>query len=303
MRNYVLLAAVAGAVIVAGAGVAIWTSRTSQADEQVDTQSATALPGTGVSIVLPKGVIPSPLGTTYTDDRKETVLAIMVAKAERNPENDPIWKKVYPEPVEDFRNSSLSGRLYKRTRAKDGGGYDGWWLSAVKGDYFLDLKISYSGRDPHEIEKLKEYVSTVKWDGTLGDSEKAFGLRLTIPGMQVVHTGVGGLLYSASGQIGEQQPNLMLIAIPGYATEDPDAFRTVCEGVRDRMMPGEAASPVRYQTEHSIRTCDSWGGMSLIGQKYSAVVMLPGSGAFMASGTGDPQVFQRALLGLQVIRR
>jgi len=291
------------AVIPAGVAAAIWPSHTSQAGEQASVQPETALPGTGVSIVLPKGIVHPPLGTMYTDERKETVLAIAVARAESNQENNPILRKVYPEPVEDFHNGSLSGKLYKRTRAKDGGGYDGWWLIAVKGDYVLDLKISYSGRDEGEIEKLKEYLSTVKWDGTLGDSEQAFGVKLTIPGMQVVHAGVGAVLYSANGQTGEKQPNLMLMALPGYIAGGADAFHTVCEGARDRMMAGEAASPLRYQAEHGIQTCDTWGGMSLLGQKYSAVAMLPGGGAFIASGTGDPQVFQRALLGLQVIDR
>ena len=294
-------------VAVAGAGAAIWVSHLSSATKPAAmhsiAQAETTLPGTGITMVLPEGIIPSPLGTMYSDEGRKTLLAISVGLVKHNTANDPMMQALYPEPVEELRNGHVSGKIFKRTRAKNGGTWDGWWLNVVKGDRVLDVKISYSGSNDGEFEKLKDYLSTGKWDGNLGDPEQAFGLRLDIPGMKLAHPGLGALLYTADGQPEWEQPNLFLMAVPGFATGDMDAFHKVCEAAAAKMMAGTAYSPVRYQAERGVNVCDVSGQTSRFGQGYSAVVMMPEGGVFAATGTGDPQAFQRALLEPHLIDR
>src|SRR6185312_2540229 len=126
-------------------------------------------PGTGVAMVLPDDVVLAPFGTADTNASRQIVVTVMSGSIERDLAKNANERALYPEPSEEFRSVNLAGTLYRRSRSSDGGSWDGWWLNIVKGKNALAVMISYSGNAPGKFDELKKSLSTVTWDGTLGD--------------------------------------------------------------------------------------------------------------------------------------
>jgi hypothetical protein len=297
MGGIVRLLICACSVVVFGTAVYVVAAK-------ADPEHRVAVPGTGVTMTLPEGVVLPPFGTFLYDNAREVVVVVTAASASRDQTQDPLMRALYPDPVESFRSSTLEGNLYRRTRAEDGGGYDGWWLVVHKDDQILDVKISYSGSKPGEFLRLKQYLSTVSWDGRLADPEVAFGLKLNVPGMQLVRAGFGALSYSSDGQPNENEPYLLATVIPGRLMGDISNFRRVCEAGKSISAQGKSFSQIRYQTSNRMTVCDAWSlNPTLTGQDYFAALMLPDASIVQVAGHGEPEVFQRSLLGAYVIPR
>jgi hypothetical protein len=261
-----------------------------------------AIPGTGVTMALPDGVKIASLGTNYTNEDQDVLVAISIGPAARNISKFPSFRALYPDPVESFRSSTLSGDLYKRTRTESGGPWDGWWLEVTKGDRVLDLKIYYSGSNPEKFRELKEYLSTASWDEKIVDPEIAFGLKLGIPGLQVVRTGAGALMYNQDGRPHPGPQYILLNTGPIKFGGDISKFRKACTSMAPAILHGNPIS-VRYARKNDINVCDAWGITTSTGRDYYAVLMLPDGSAAEARGHGDPDAFQQALLGAQTIPR
>jgi len=265
--------------------------------------SKTSIPGTGVTMELPDDVVLAPFGTTSTNASRQIVLAVVSGSAEHDLAKNATQRALYPDPSETFHNASLTGTLYSRSRNTDGGNWDGWWLNVEKGNNVLAVMISYSGNAPGKLEELKKYLSTLTWDGTLGDPEIAFGLKLDVQGMKLAHSGVGALLYTTDGNVSWNEGHLYVYTTPGSLQRDATKFHFACETAADKMLGGKSRTPTRYQVNNGIHACDTWSGLGLIGSKYFAVLWLPDGSVVLATGLGDPNIFQRALLNLHRIPR
>ncbi|MBD8871826.1 hypothetical protein IHE47_03210 [Rhodanobacter sp. DHB23] len=251
---------------------------------------------------LPDDVVIAPFGTTSTSASRQIVVAIVSGSIEHDLTKNATQMALYPDPSEKFSNDSLVGTLYRRNRSSDGGSWDGWWLHVKKGNNVLGVMISYSGGAPGKLGELKKYLSTVTWDGTLGDPEIAFGLKFDVQGMKLAHPGIGALLYTADGNVSQNQEYLYIYAIPGSLLGDMTKFHRACDAFADKMLRGKLRTPMRYQANNGIRVCDTWSGPGLVGSEYSAVLWLPGGSVILATGLGDPGIFQHALLNLHRIR-
>jgi hypothetical protein len=263
---------------------------------------AIAIPGTGVTMALPDGVAIAPLSTNYTDDAQDVLIAISIGPAFRNLSAFPRVRALYPDPVESFRSSTLNGSLYKRTRSESGGTWDGWLLEVTKGDQVLDLKIYYSGSNPEKFPELKKYLSTASWNEKVVDSEIAFGLKLEIPSLRVVRGGAGALMYNQDGRPYPGAQYILLNTAPVNFHGDISKFHEVCKSIAPTFMHGQPIS-IRYEKRNKINICDAWEAMTPTGREYFAALMLPDGSLAQAHGHGDPDTFQQALLGAQIIPR
>jgi hypothetical protein len=261
-----------------------------------------AIPGTGVTMALPDGVKAPPLGTNYTNDAEDILVAISVGPASRNISKFPSFRALYPDPVESFQSSTLSGDLYKRTRVESGGPWDGWWLEVTEGDRVLDLKIYYSGTNPEKFLELKQYLSTASWNKNTVNPEIAFGLKLGIQNLQVVPAGAGALMYNKDGHPHPGTQYILLNTGPISFGNDIKKFHQACTSMAPAILHGKPIS-VRYTKKNNITVCDAWGTTTSTGSDYYAVLMLPDGSVAEARGHGDPNTFQQALLGAQAIPR
>ncbi|GFZ90029.1 hypothetical protein [Dyella caseinilytica] len=257
-----------------------------------ETREVTVIPGTGVSMALPDGVVIAPLGTIFIDSRHEVMVGLVEGPASKGSMN----KYAFPGAGESFRSSTISGVLYKRTRSEGKGTWDGWQLNASRGDTSLDLLLSYSGSKPGKFEELKKYLSTVSWNDQIRDPEVAFGLRLHVSGLRLVPSVVGALAYTQDGKPSQNAPYMNVFAGPYSLKGDMLKFHQLCEKDASVIANGEHVS-VRYQSRNQMWVCDAWG------QSYTAVLMLPDGSIANVLGQGDPDVFQSALLNAQVIPR
>lgn len=292
-----------GVVVAIAAGVTLVATVAIFAMGDAVASSRTSITGTGVTIELPDDVVLAPFGTTSTNASRQIVLAVVSGSAEHDLSKNATQRALYPDPSETFHNAGLTGTLYSRSRNIDGGNWDGWWLNVKKGNNVLAVMISYSGNAPGKLEELKKYLSTVTWDGTLGDPEIAFGLKLDVQGMKLARPGIGALLYTTDGNVSWSEEHLYVYTTPGNLQRDETKFHFTCEAAADKLLGSKSRTPMRYQVNNRIQACDTWSGLGLIGSEYSAVLWLPDGSVVLATGLGDPNIFQHALLNLHRIPR
>jgi hypothetical protein len=264
------------------------------------TSEMTIIPGTGVTMALPDGVSISPLGTIFANDNHDVFVGVIVGSDSTDLSGKTANRAIFPDQVE-FRSSTISGSLYKRVRAKSGGSWDGWWLHVARGDRSLDIVISYSGSKPEEFLELKKYLSTVSWSDQMVDPELAFGLRLNVPGLQLV-SGVGGLMYTQNRKVPQSARYMLVTSTPYSLKGDMSKFHKLCEKSALAITHGQPIS-VRYETKNQIAVCDAWTGMTANGDDYFAALMLQNGAFAQVVGHGDPEIFQHALLDARVIPR
>jgi hypothetical protein len=285
-------------------GIAILVTSVYVITKDVSSKPKTiAIPGTGVTMTLPEGVTISPIGTIFANDAKDVTIAVSVAPSFRNATTLPSLRAHYPDQVESFRSSELSGVLYKGTRAESGGAWDGWWLEVIRGDQVLDLKIFYSGSSPEKFLELKKYLSTASWNDKILDPEAAFGLKLEVPNLQLARAGAGSaLMYNQDGRPYPGAQYIVLDAIPNNYHGNISMLRRLCESRALTITHGQPVS-VRYQTKNQIVICDVWDSTTSSGHEYFAALMLSNGWIVTTHGHGDPDAFQQALLGLHIIPR
>jgi hypothetical protein len=291
---------VCGAAMLGG-GVA-YTLR----ERPVDERARIELPGTGVAMVLPDGVKVAPLGTSFTNDAHDIFVSIIMGPSSTNPAGNQTMKRLYPDPVEPFRTAGLSGDLYRRTRAQDGGQWDGWWLNVSRSGHTLDVRILYTGSKPGEFQALKAYLSTVTWNDQHSiDPELAFGVSMQVQGLQLVRTVLGGLMYNADGKAEQRDLYLFALAsVPLVSLKGQSSkFQPLCEKDASVIAHGGPVPQVRYATGTGMTVCDAWTSTTLTGSDYTAVLVFSDGYIVQVVGHGDPDTFQRALLGARELPR
>ena len=266
-------------------------------------QRRTLVPGTGISLVLPEGVVMPPLGSIFANKDSSILITAMTGPSANNPLDHGIFKRAFSPTIEKFHSATLDGTLLHRTRKLDGGGWDGWVLFVVRGERMLMVQIGYQGPAGKSFDELKKVLDTVTWDERTVDPEVAFGLRIDSPGLQLEPGATGALGYSADGHESEYEPNIILMAAPVRANGDPEIFHQFCEKTASIAFKGRLPAPVQYITTNGISLCDVSGDSSVKDPDYSASVEFPDGAIVTAWGRGDPGALRQSLLNAKRIPR
>lgn len=158
------------------------------------------VPGTGITMVAPRGVALDPVGSSLEDPSGEVVITIAVGPSRRNLLSDPAWRQLYPSPPETVQVGTKSGTLVHRLRSRDGGEFDGWSLHLSHGDRTAMVIATLRG-EPNDARfaELKRHLLTVDWRPEEHDMERAFGVSPgKIVDMQTEQEAAGGMLMYES---------------------------------------------------------------------------------------------------------
>jgi hypothetical protein len=260
------------------------------------------LPGTGVSVSLPQGILPGPLGTYFTDASGETILQFTAGPAAFNFENKALYKAVFPDPPERLKTAHLTGNLYKRVRVLHGGKWDGWWLSVVRGGSALTVQAMYTGKDAAQFERLKTIFSDLSWDETRLNTELAFGAHIPLQNLHLVSGVFGGLSYTESGQAGDRGASLIVETNPVPPSRGKTLLPAVCAPGIAAAMQKAAYSGPHFLNENGIVACDGWSTETHGPPTYVMFLLMPNGAVLTAIGSGTPEQFRSALLGMQLTR-
>ncbi len=270
------------------------------AGEPVSPPVRQAMPGTGVSVELPPGMVPAAVGTHSVSDSGHTIVNFMAGPRHLGFESDGIHRELLPDgPIE----IPGVGNLYRRTRAEHGGGWDGWWLSIVRGDKALAVQAMYTGDSPDEFARLKDVVSSVRWKEDKLDPQLAFGMTTSVPGLKVAQGGFGGLAFTVDGRLGTRGDNLVLLAMPIPARRIADVYPAGCEPAFAAAFSGQSYEGPNDMGGNGIVGCDAWVTNDEDKTSYAAFVVLPsGRGLLQVMGEGDPAELRASLLDLRLTR-
>ena len=123
------------------------------------------------------------------------------------------------------------------------------------------------------------------------------------PKLQLVRAGAGSaLMYNQDGKPYPGAQYIVLDAIPNNYRGDISTFHRLCGSMAPATIHSQPGS-VRYRTRNQMIVCDAWGSMTLLGRKYFAALMLSDGWIVTIHGRGDPDAFESALLGAQMIPR
>lgn len=259
------------------------------------------LPGTGVWLRLPDGVDVSLVGTNFTDASGKTSISISSESSATDPARDAAYRASYPAIPEHYKSHALDGTLYKRTRAENGGVWDGWWLNVVRGPRVLNVRVSYTGNSPARFRELRDFFSTIRWNERDAHPEAAFGLRLTIPGLRIVRSGFGSLLYTVGGQPNTAGTHLRLTSYP--VRVQPVAFQGFCEGNLPIVLGRHPHGSIRYAQNGNLHLCDAWSPLGHGEASYYGYLLLPDGSVANVTGRGDPDIFKQTLLHAKLTRK
>lgn len=252
------------------------------------------LPGTGISIVPPPGTALARAGSTLIDEAGTTVINFVFGERRFALDNDPVWRGVFPHPPEPVKGP-WPAQIYQRTRAEDGGAWDGWMLSMVMGQKALTVMAMYTGTSPEAFQRLKAYVLTTAWREAAVDAETAVGVRLQPRGLKLVQGSTGGLSYNRTGVTGEPGRNLLIIPMPVTAEAGTKIFPSACESVIKAGLGtrGQQGPETVNKTAHSY--CEGWSHDPQVETRYTALVRLNNGAVLSVMASAPPAEFAEAL--------
>jgi len=260
------------------------------------------LPGTGLSVTLPTGITPGPLGTYFTDEAGSITVVVLAGPASFNLENDRTYRTIFPDPPEKVEGRHLSGNLYRRTRSQHGGAWDGWWLSAIRGSAVLNVQAMYTAQSGEEFEKLKAMFSSIVWKESEVDSELAFGMTTSVPNRHVVRSGFGPLSFTKDGQPGGSGHSLLLQVMPVASGQGKLVVPAACASGFEAAFQGESYSGPNEIEQDGIVACDAWSSAASGEPRYMAMLLMPNGAVVSAIGKGDPLQFRSSVLKLHATR-
>ncbi len=266
------------------------------------------LPGTGVSLIPPENVRLAPAGSTLMDESGEIVISFFFGEAKNSSENDRLWRALYQGEPEHVSGQAWSGRLYQRTRAKDGGEWDGWFMAIPRGESVLLVTAHYSGNSPQTFAELREHLLSLVWDHSAPDAELAAGVRLAPRGLRLVTGVFGGLLYNRTGQVGETKPGLWVQVLPVAEGAMNMLSPDTCELLFGQYFGEKPFVGPELSERANIRACEAWSPAESSEVAYIALLRLPTKASLFVIGMSKPEefkedlpVFRSAVERLQVI--
>lgn len=257
------------------------------------------IPGTPISLALPESYKPALLGPTVMSADLATTITVMLGPSSNDPMQSEGYKALFHNAPESVKTGNFNATLYKRTRAQDGGAWDGWLLSSKSGETSINILASYTGNSEDEFETIRKILLSASNSGQPADAEKSFGATATVPGLQLVQSSVGGLGFTESGEAEPTPRNLLFVPIPTPAGQHLDLTLDKCQQVFAAYFQGS-----QFVGPHSISIggqpgCDAWSAES---GRYVAVVVLPNGALVQATGSGQPDMLRTGVLSLRNIR-
>lgn len=269
------------------------------------TRTATAIPGTGIKMVAPPGLAIARAGATLIDSSGETIINFMMSDSRFRLDQDPTWLAIFKRPPE-VTTGSLEGKLYRRTRAEDGGGWDGWMLSVPRRDKVLTVMAMYTGSSPAFFQGLRNHLLTIVWDERVSDPEFATGASLAPPGLKLVRGTYGGLAYTSSGIAGAAGPSLLVQALPVAASKMDLLFPAACQSALADGFRGRPFVGPNLVERHAFAYCEAWSKEDAPEMNYVAMVRVKDGGVLSVIGSGpastfasDLTTFRQAVAGLK----
>jgi hypothetical protein len=248
------------------------------------TAAATDVVGTGVSIALPSSMQRGPLGAYFTEPSGHTIVQILVGSQENAVENAPMFRTLYPEGPKQITRGKTKARLYKRTRAEHGGGWDGWSYNILGRDAALNVSVMYTGSDAEWFESFAAVLETLDWNEQLLDSEQSFQAGISVPGLKLVPRQVGALSFTPDGRPGTPVPSLMVQVMPVTSAQADEVFPAICESdLLKKVDGGEYSGPHMFEGD-GVSGCDSWGTDQ--GRMRYVIILRTEDGAVL-SGIGN----------------
>ena len=254
-------------------------------------------------MLAPPGMALARTGSVLVDEAGETIVIVAQGDDKFNLENNPAWRKVYRHPPEQIDTKDIVGNLYRRTRAADGGAWDGWYFSASRGSKNLTMMVSYAGNSPEAFSRLRDSILTLTWDESTLDPELAMGVRMAVPGLQVVRDTFGALYYNETGQFGAPGPALIVQALPLSSYKASQIFPSGCEKILGTVFPANAMSGPNQAQNGSVRFCESWSKTVAPEMRYMALVRLPNGGIITVMGSATSVKFDEMLPKFRVAVR
>jgi hypothetical protein len=249
------------------------------------------VPGTGVSMSLPSSMQHGPLGTYYVEPSGQTIVQILVGTKEHEAEKAPLFGRMYPTGPRQIDLGTTQARLYKRTRAENGGGWDGWSYNLSGRESALNVSVMYTGSDADWFDGFEQILETVRWDEQQLDSERSFRAHIAVPGLQLVQRQVGGLWFTADGSPGTGVPSLGVQAMPVTAAQAGQIFPAICEtGIAQAFEQGKYSGPHRFESA-GIAGCDGWASVEDEKMVYVAILRTADGAVLSAIANLAPKNF------------
>ena len=246
-------------------------------------------------IVPPAGTRLAPVGPVLIDEAGETVILIVMTDIKYSLESNSVYRMLYKRAPERISTPALSGNLYRRTRAADGGGWDGWFFTVPRGQKVLEAMVTYTGSSAAAFDKVREHLLTISWDESIADPELALGAKLAPRGLRLVSGIYGALVYNPSGQLGAAGPVLMVQAVPISAARLSAVFPQGCEQLLGKAFAGKAFAPPAVRERNDLQWCETWSASAEAQMRYLGVVRLPNGGLITAMGTSSLGQFDTLL--------
>lgn len=254
---------------------------------------AVKVPGTGVSMSLPASMQRGPLGAYYMEPSGQTIVQILVGRKEHGVEEAPLFGRMYPTGPRRIDLGQTQARLYKRTRAENGGGWDGWSYNVSGRESALNVSVMYTGSDAEWFDSFEQLLETVRWDERELDSERSFQAHISVPGLQLVQRQVGGLRFTADGSPDAGGvPSLGVQAMPVTAAQAGQLFPAICAtGIANAFEPGKYSGPHRFESE-GIAGCDGWASVEDEKMVYIVILRTADGAILSAIGNLAPKNFE-----------
>ena len=208
------------------------------------------VPGTGVSLIPPKGVSLRPMGPLM-DSAGEIIVPIVVGRGACGEDDTTIAAK-YPADPEAVRVGALTGTLRHRSR-QNGGKFDGWWLLVRSGERCLTVFLTDKGKDGERWQRWRANMLSVEWSVAPVDAERAAGFSPgEIVGMHLVPD-VGGLdLRYEAGESATPDVKFSVTASP-FPVPDEQCFEALRNATSHDAISGQ---PRTVPETHGFHGCE-----------------------------------------------
>jgi hypothetical protein len=246
--------------------------------------SRTMVPGTGVTISVPASFSLAPVGPSFVEPSGQTFIQILIGRKEHATEKGQYFHSLYPVGPIKIENGTTHGRLYKRTRAENGGGWDGWSYNVIGSESALTIAVMYTGADKGWFESFEHIFQSVTWDESKLDSEVSFGAAFSVPGLRVVPRQSGGILYTPNGEPGTPSPSLLIQALPIPPSKAGTVFPSACESAIKKVFIGEPSTGVQMFEGNGISGCDAWSTSSSAKMVYTVLFRTSDGGVLSGIG-------------------
>jgi len=252
------------------------------------------IPGTGLAIVPPEGMAIAKAGATLIDESGETFINFIQGERRFAMDDDPTWRGVFPKQPERLKGA-LSGNLFERTRANDGGAWDGWMLSVPRGDKVLTVMAAYTGSSPQAFRRIRDHLLSISWNEAIADPELAMGIRLNPKGLKLVERTYGGLTYNQQGTTGATGPSLLIQSTPVASSKVAAMFPAGCQPMLSAGLGSKSFVSPDIANKGSISYCEGWSKDAQPEMRYAALVRTKAGALLTVMGSAPKSAFAEAL--------